>query len=102
MSARVLAQRITMALESDWYVSIPRMAHKQHVVGSLTLLILGNLFFLVHWLGGMASLYLFSLFSLTVHPQANAYVPGDVAGPLDTNAIFLFANLVAMVRCSIT
>lgn len=29
-------------------------------------------------------------------------MPGDVAAALDTNAIFLFANIVAMVRCSIT
>jgi hypothetical protein len=29
-------------------------------------------------------------------------VPGDIGGALDTNAIFLFANLVAMVRCTIT
>ncbi|OAL20685.1 hypothetical protein AYO22_08694 [Fonsecaea multimorphosa] len=34
--------------------------------------------------------------------QANSFVPGDIGGALDTNAIFLFANLVAMVRCTIT
>ncbi|KIW89705.1 uncharacterized protein Z519_09861 [Cladophialophora bantiana CBS 173.52] len=33
---------------------------------------------------------------------ANSFVPGDIGGALDTNAIFLFANLVAMVRCTIT
>jgi len=30
------------------------------------------------------------------------FVAGDVGGGLDTNAIFLFANLIAMVRCTIT
>lgn len=33
---------------------------------------------------------------------ANVSVPGEVAGALDTNAIFLFALLVSMVRCTIT
>ncbi|OCT50383.1 hypothetical protein CLCR_07054 [Cladophialophora carrionii] len=33
---------------------------------------------------------------------ANSFVAGDIGGALDTNAIFLFANLVAMVRCTIT
>lgn len=29
-------------------------------------------------------------------------MPGDIGGALDMNAVFLFANLVAMVRCTIT
>lgn len=33
---------------------------------------------------------------------ANISIPGEVAGALDTNAIFLFALLVSMVRCTVT
>ena len=65
---------------------------------------IGYLLLLVYSMGSKSRRCLFriSCLPLIFLKQANSFMPNEVAGALDTNAIFLFANIVAMVRCTIT